>query len=545
MDGSTHDQPYAIPRARSSPADINEADRQEWARDFQPWKLLSVAASRVGKQAAILLFLFYEICSWNTKNHLILMNCRRDVLGWWVYSCEGTKAFARCFPLFAASMAMIVTGRYILQYRMYYHFLLKKVLLDYTNHDIKRDLVMILVIICFSFSCLHFMLDFFFPPYVTVDKMAMVLTTYFLPCAVFFLLWKEASDVEWRLMPLPKFVEEDPQWARQHIAESQKYLDTSIKHNFKKAYRKLYHEKEDHRFELDELLDEIIILSQPAESHFSAEPDHHDGEVKHGLHGLYKGLWPGRILLNPYLKDEPSKKFKKAFMVFAALFIVIQSALIIALTTSAVHEAMDAVPGGVPHDAFYAGECTSEGCSGEQAFERLGFSGYCRDEGQHRPPGYFISIEKLESQPLRKKTALLRRSVFRTLHIQHSGDADAERGFKTCANHCASTDHCIGFAMDPDLCNIYLNKELTAPDGWETLRAIHRASTKDQSSHTNWAIVTTDQSIGVTCFVKLQQGSEPENFVGCFVYACHVLMILWIIKRSAYMTFKTHFSIPS
>jgi hypothetical protein len=503
----------------------------QWAEKFQPWKLLQIAGSRVGQQVAVLFFLFYEVCAWNPHHHLILMNCRREVLGSWVYMCEGTKAFARCFPLFAASMALIVTGRYILQFRIYYHFLIRKVLLDFTNHDIKRDLVLILVLLCFLCAVSHFVLDFFFPPYVTLDKMTVVATAYFLPCGVFFILWREASDVEWHLMPLPKLVEDDPQWATQHIANSQKYLDTSIQHNFKNAQHKLYYEKPDHKFELDELLDEIVMMSRPAVSNFEDEPDH--GDVKHGIHGLYKGLWPGRILLNPFLKDDDSRKFRQAFMTFVFVFIVLQLCLLVALALSAVQEANDAVPGGVPHDAFHAGG---------EAFEQLGHAGYCRDEGQHRPPGYFISIEKLAGHQNGTNAAgLLQTALRHARHFRAQAQIDVDQAKNLCAHHCAGNEYCLGFAMDPDLCNIYLRQEAPTPSGWETLRSIHRTSTKDQSSHSKWAIVTTDFSAQVTCYVKLTHESEPENFVGSAVYVCHILVILVIVYMSATKIFKPRF----
>jgi hypothetical protein len=459
------------------------------------------------------------------------MNCRRDVLGGWVYACEGTKAFARSFPLFAASMAMIVTGRYILQFRVYYHFLLKEALLDFTNHDFKRDVVMLLVVIFFCISVSHFALDFFFPPFLTLDKMTEIATVYFMPCAVFFMLMKEASDVEWRLMPLPKFVEEDPGWATQHIARSKKYLDTSIKHNSYVAEKKLYFEKEDHKFTLDELLDEIIRISKPVEAKFHDEPDH--GDVKHGVHGIHKGFWPARILLNPYLRDATSANFKKAYMVYTAVFIVIQCALVGVLATSAVQEGIDAMPGGVPATALHAGG---------EAFQRMGQPGYCRDEGHHRPPGYFVSIDKLQSTSVGGKSALLVRSMLRRAKMLHAQpEASASPGTQSCALHCAGNGVCIGFAMDLDLCNIYLEESSPTPDGWDSFRSREEWSSSDNSRHTKWAIVTTDQSVGAGCFVKLSQEAEPENFVACFVYAVHILVILWLVFTSQYRTFKRHF----
>jgi len=345
----------------------------------------------------------------------------------------------------------------------------------------------------------------------------------------------EAANVEKRLMPLPKLVEEDTAWAKQLIAKSEKYLDTSIKHHTHNAERTLYYAKPDHRFELNELLDEIIRQCRPVQTVYHDEPDH--GDVKHGVHGLYKGLWPGRILLSPYLKDAESIKFRKTFMVFGVAFIVVQVCIVAALVVSAIQEALDAVPGGMPLNAFYV--------NGE-AFDRLGYNGYCRDEGQHRPPGYFIAINKLEGSALLGTKAAL----WKQMTSVHSGMLRTDllvdskpRGTRSCARGCADNAHCIGFAVDPDLCNIYLDQQSAVPEGWDTLSSIHRQSGRDiaEHQHDNWAIVTTDHSMGATCYVKVEQGHEPENYVGCFVYFCHIIAIIKLVVVSVYMTFKGHF----
>jgi len=363
-----------------------------------------------------------------------------------------------------------------------------------------------------------------------MDKMMTIMTTYFFPSLVFFLLWKDASDVEWHLLSLSKFVEHDPQWAKGHISGCEKYLDTSIKHNFRPAQQKLYDEKPDHRFELDELLDEIIVISRPANNYFRDEPDH--GEIKHGVHDhLFKGLWPGHILLNPHLKDQESKTFRNAFLTLVAIFIVFQLSILIALVMSAVVKANDAQSGGFPHDAFSVGG---------RAFEQLGQSGYCRAEGQHRPPGYFTRIDQLVDTP-----ALLLQTAFRRVKRPQVDIQVVEEERNLCAHQCAAREYCIGFAMDPDLCSIYLSKEMEAPSGWSTLRSIHRTSKVaeklSRDENFKWDIVTTDGSTRALCFTILTRRAEPQKYVACAVYACVALVILRTLHMVGQYTFKSYF----
>jgi len=528
-----------------STATVKDMADHEWAREYKPWRLLQVGGSLLGGQIAILFFLWYEVSPLSNRHHEILMNCRRDVLGWVVYPCEGSVAFARGFPLMAASMALIVTGRYILQFRIYFHFLLRSAIIDFTNHEIKKDLALIQTLVCFLLAVSAFILDLLFPPYVTMDKMMNITTAYFFPCIVFFLLWKNAQDVEWHLLPLSKFVEHDPQWAKGHIYACEKYLDTSIKHNFNPAQKKIYHEKPDHTFELDDLLDEIITISRPANSHWREEPDH--GDIKHGVHSIhdFHGLWPGHILLNPHLKDAESKRFRNAFMAFVAMFLVLQLGILAALTMSAVLKANDAQSRGIPHDAFYVGG---------RAFEQLGQSGYCRAEGQHRPPGYFIKIEDLDDQHDGTNVALLPQTAFRHVKKSHAQvDINVvEKERNLCAHECAANEYCNGFALDPDLCSIYLSKEMEAPSGWSTLRSIHRMSKVEdllnkaiaKKKDFTWDIVTTDGSTRAVCFTLLTEQAEPQKYVACAVYVCLILVILRTLVMVGHYTFKSYHMHP-
>lgn len=509
-------RPVQRPAAEQS----SNPTEHQWAQNFKSWSLVAAALLRVGKQAAVLVFLFYQTCSFNSTHHLILGSCRREILGLWVYPCEATKAMTRSFPLFAASLAMIVTGRYILHHRIFYQLLMKKVLLDFTNYDIKKDLVIMVMFLGFLGSLLHFALESFFPPYLTLDKLTTIATMYLLPCIIFFLLMREASDVEWSMLPLPKFVESDPPWAKRHIAQCQNLTDNNVRRHILPSVRKLYHAKADHMFEVDELLDEIIRASQRSVSGLTDDEDFAD----EGLHGFYKGMWPGRIFLNPHLRPT---RFRKAFMTFTAMVLMFQFCIVVALATCAIQEGFDAVPGGISNEAFYVGGV---------AFESVDVQGYCRDEDLRRPPGYFRTIESMTSRHHGTKASLVMQSHSLMLRGRVEGDQE-EQGRSLCAHHCAERYKCIGLAMDRDFCTIYLIDESTTPTGWTTLTDhIEKASQYKQ-----WTIIKTDQSLKTECFVKLEIEEQPEKFVASLVYLVHIFGIVGVVSFSGFRTYYNYF----
>lgn len=506
------------------------AQKPEWAEKYRSWPLVYSGFSRVGKQAAILVFLFYQICSWNPSNHHLLMSCRKDLLGAWVYPCEATKAITRCFPLFAASLAMIVTGRFILQHRIYYLMLLKKVLLDFTNYNVKQDIVLMTLFLGFLCSLLHFVLAFFFPPYLTLDNIMLITSLYLVPCFVFFLLMQEASDVEWSMVPLAKFVEADVAWAKQHIAQCQLFTDGCIRYHIPEAMKRIHDQKQDGRFDLDELLNEIIRLSHE-------EPMEED-KAAHSMFMTVYSMWPGRILLSPHLKDRKSIRFRKAFMTYTAVVAVILCCSVIALAISAVQAGMDAAPGGLSYDAFYV-----DGV----AFERVGVDGYCRDRDMKRPPGYLKAITSLSSEHHGTDAALVTRSSFMHSRILIPESGILSRGFpedesgqgqKLCALHCARREKCIGFAVDAEFCNIYLRGAFGTPSGWMPLTD---RRLKDDADRENWSIAMADSSLSTTCFVKLEEKAEPEKFLACAVYVFHIFAILGIVAWYTYRTYLNYF----
>merc|ERR1719171_2364990 len=76
---------------------------------------------------------------------------------------------------------------------------------------------------------------------------------------------------------------------------------------------------------------------------------------------------------------------------------------------------------------------------GTAHYDSLG-AGYCRDEGMHRPDGYYIPLAELSVRE--RYTTLPRTSA--------AGPSDL-----ACAEHCSDDSNCLGYAIDRDTCTIY------------------------------------------------------------------------------------------
>merc|ERR1719321_372231 len=89
---------------------------------------------------------------------------------------------------------------------------------------------------------------------------------------------------------------------------------------------------------------------------------------------------------------------------------------------------------------------------GTTHYETLG-AGYCRDDGLHRPDGYYIPLEELSVNE--RSTTLLRTSTRRMNRERLSLDGATSPRHLACAVHCSHDSLCIAFAIDPDMCTIY------------------------------------------------------------------------------------------
>jgi len=486
---------------------------------------------------------------------------------------------------------MIMAGRFMLQSRLFYHMLKGRALLDLNNYKVFHDMFVIVVIGgCFSMSVIHFALDVLFPPYAGVQRLTNICTVYFVPCTIFFVLYDSASDVERHFVPLTKFYEESPSYAKEHLGASKLYMEDELQRACAKSRQRTRSTAQGSTYSLDKLLDETLKVAQPYEgksascpvtSTSSFTPVEHHSKISRNI---FKGLWPAKLLLDPQLDDEGSISFKRAWLVFCVMFFFIQAAVLLSLLSSGFQNLWDAQP-----DNYPMGSVEVDGSH----YEHVG-EGYCREIGMTIPDGYYTALNNLVASPyvvaeplaprrgsiaagiaakvpapFKPKTsrpnaaAVKQRKAQspRSISVQpdvlpysflESGewrsdmhpfkrkrDPEAEaleewrrQSAQSCAKHCSSNSNCGAYAVDPEKCTIYLKVSGRAPEGWADF--IEHAPVH----HAPAVVQQTNGAYGVDCWGKLDGLADPHEYMGaivCFSFAAIVFMVavmpIWTVRK--------------
>lgn len=528
-----------------------------WAKEYQPWLLLVRSMSLVGKQVLPLMLAYWKICEWNPEHYLITLHCQISTYGMLAYPCEATKAFARCFPLLAISVSLVVTGRFILQSRIYFHLLVKGAILDFQNYKFYKDPAVVLLVFCFSMGALHFLLDLCYPPYLVnhIEKMSNI-CMFALPCVVFFVVFESGCNVEKHLVTLNKFYEEDPDVAQEFLSGVNFYSEEQIRAS---ASQVMESHSED-RVSLDTLLDETIKGATTSRAALH-EASNEGSNVPETLRtSLFRALWPGQILLDEGLTDEASKSFKRAIRSFMAGFVVVHLVLLTLLLSSAARELGDTMPYREHPNDLKPGTLLVD----QAHYQGLG-EGYCRDDSMQRPECYWVewkvfSPQKTSTGPPRhrprkakglsvdpvqsprhaaqKHSAFLSVSTNFTSQIMLTGDVWTpawmtqkdpwpKHYIDVCARHCSSSSNCIGFSVDPEFCSIYNSEYTKAPTTWQQAPIAHDTA-RSSSMRRTARIVQTNTHELATCWSKQDMKGEPQDIMGVIVCVSHAFIVAFI-----------------
>jgi len=523
-----------------------------WAKEYQPWLLFARAMALVGKQVGPLMLAYWKICEWNPQHYLVTMHCASETFGMLAYPCEGTKAFARCFPLLAISVSLIVTGRFILQSRIYYHLLTKRAILDFQNYKLMHDPAVLLLAFCFAMGSLHFVLDIFYPPYLVnhLDKINNI-AGFALPCVVFFVVFESGCNIEKHLVTLNKFYEDDADWAQEQLDGSKFFSEELIRKSAQAVQDRLQSNDDD--FTLDSLLDETIRGTTVSHGHLTESNAQHSGKAD-----LFTGLWPGGILLARGLTDSASKRFRVSMGAFMGTFAALHLVVLVLLVASAIVEFQEVRPNYRPPDALVV--------DGE-GYISLG-TGYCRDDSMQRPDCYWKEWNEVKNEPVnakkevsnvpvnskriesstapnvqqpkskkqvqRKKQSrdnsiavepvmaphdvVSKKAVFLALSTNSTVRRTLSTGdhlpqwlspkpkkqwedwqLDLCAGHCSARSGCIGFSIDTDFCTIYNSQVSNSPAGWNKGYETH---TRKSSVRRTAQVVQTNKFELATCWKK-------------------------------------------
>lgn len=551
-----------------------------WELDYNPWWLFLRAAALVGVETWALSTTYWRVSEWNVHHSPITVQCNHAIHGWISYPCEGTLAFARCFPLLAISVSLLVAARFMLQSRMYYQLLKKKAILDFDNYQFWRDPAMLLLASFLVIGMQHYVLDLVIPPYLhfshnTALAKATNVWQFVSPCLIFFVVFERGCNIERHLVTINKLFEDDPTWAMRHLNGSQLYSESQLHSSASEVLGRLHEIDGDDHFNLDGFLDEILKGATPSKGtlHEEKKPE-----------SALMGMWPGPILLAKHLHDNDSRAFKRSMQAFMLIFVIVHMLLFTILTSFTLHEIFDSIPGQRPLGSYLPapfGIAIEE--INNTLYQSLG-TGDCLDEGMMRPDCYWKALQdmKVESavggdqmfsssqvteEPFSHSLVSLRFKVSRTnatqperftddrdlqplresddasilstlaTSIGHrlsgacygwligwyvaSGGSAQPSGIATtrrnaCGQYCSS-EACIGFSIDEDRCTIYNYQHTKEPLGWKKC-----AST---SNYTGFQIVQTGSLETATCWKKLTLKGQSEELVGAFVGVLHIGLV--------------------
>lgn len=578
--------------ASSTTYDLDpKANLVNWTDAYQPWMLFFRAMALVGKQVGPLMLAYFEMAEWNPRHYYITLHCPPATFGTFgSYVCEGTKGFARCFPLLSISVTLIVTGRFILQSRIHYHCLTssgsKKAILDFDNYAIHKDKFAQLLLACFLAGTLHWIIGLYYvPQLVRNPEKLLAIGRYLGYMLVFFFVFENGCQIENHLVTLNKFYEYDEKSAKESLQKAEIYEEACVKMHAEQVMERLkMTTNEAHPADIDELVKQTIIEAEKTLT--SNQPQ----DVPFFLTDIFKGMWPGHILLFENLQDRPSRQFKKTMKVYVMIFIVAHVVLINTLLGATLREVRDAI--GDNHPPVNSKRV------GDSWYELLG-TGYCRNEYYQRPHHYWkkwesfgIMKDEIEAEhtqsltnvrkrkksmvaadPILHPSDIARKSVFLSVSRNATSERDKSRSFSTgamhttkdetlkwyhrmnprnwvpqelqpltptpirpalernaCGEECNSIKDCIGFALDPEYCTLYTSSTSSeVPSSWTHSPTTER-TTVGFSSH----IALTSNYEEAECWTHYTGQGEPADIAHAAVCLVHVVLIVTTMTKCLY-----------
>mmetsp|Transcript_121048 Transcript_121048/g.337812 ORF Transcript_121048/g.337812 Transcript_121048/m.337812 type:complete len:421 (+) Transcript_121048:82-1344(+) len=311
---------------------VSSGDRArvfEWEQRGAPWQLLISAGTLVAKQYAALALICLQVFFIGSGERKYLMSCNPFVIGWGgAYFCEYSKTCVRCFPLMAMVVSLVVAARLILNQRAFYLLLRRGVLVDFDNfRPLSDPLTWILLWTLASAFC-HFLFDMWktagsAKDFRTIDPEG-VIVFYFAPAIYFMMFLYSSYDIEEMLMPLSKFWEEDPEWARRASAGLVFVHERSLAKAVLRQGLRLEPRAEEaaealrpvpaERHAAEEL--QRLGAAEAAAEEAGEEDLHADFELSRWRH--VSAMWASQLLLDSGLQDDQSRHFCWMWLVFCA-----------------------------------------------------------------------------------------------------------------------------------------------------------------------------------------------------------------------------------
>lgn len=306
-----------------------EEDNREfqWEAFATPWVLFMKAAISSGKiifsltlLVILLLRVEFDHTGLKEKKTSVFLSCDPKKLSLiTVGLCEYTKAYLRAFPLLALCITAAVTMRLMLQTRIYYGLLKRGGLLDFKNIQGWQDPMLILMAFSLLHGVAHFVLKICDGFGDLSHEVFQILQAFLIPSALFMAFFYSSYDLESTLVPLNKYIEEDPEYCQQAIANMQ-LMDEFVLSKYvleNDVIAQVYPEgSEDTEMCITKVYDAMI------REYARAQNDSRKNLVFHMR--ITETIWPAKIILDHRLTDDSSTQMRIMFLVFLCICFPIQ-----------------------------------------------------------------------------------------------------------------------------------------------------------------------------------------------------------------------------
>jgi hypothetical protein len=326
--------------------------RFEWQDRGDAIELLKVAAVTVLSQYGALAVIVWNV--FTTRKLFMECDSRKQGLPEAV-ACELTKTCIRYFALLALIISLLIALRLMARQRIYYQILRFGALLDFETHSPAKDPFFLTLAVCFASAAVHFAMQFYIlytsgatmPEQMNFFKD--VVSDYLAPTAVFIAFLAKSYDTENQLVPLSKYVDEDPEAAKCIVANMAILPEASAVRAVKQG---LYIPVGSKTCSWKQACEALIEASASRGSSASSRSRTNE------LEAIFKDkvrfvaeMWPAAFLLDHRIEDEECKSFRIAWYAVNGCVIPLTVVVIYFYVRQAVKEVADIREGQVEDSA--------------------------------------------------------------------------------------------------------------------------------------------------------------------------------------------------
>jgi len=247
---------------------------------------------------------------------------------WMSCGCVSSILLYWTLPLFCCQVLLVYFYRDLLQSRMYYEFFSHRVFLDFTNVPF-LDAISVRMMLGWCALC------FAMYPLTGTTGLFGILQTlpFWFPVLSRFLLLYFQWDLEKRLVSVAKLVENDIEWAGNHVKNSFFLRDYLAEEAFHKVQKHLDKQKPAPELSTGEYIFQIAYKAEELHAKNLHNEDSQEQELQSKastsiFQALSPWYWVKQFLFSPYLVDARADNFRFWFQIYLAFSIILMLLLI-------------------------------------------------------------------------------------------------------------------------------------------------------------------------------------------------------------------------